>query len=227
MPSPTVISLLQIIGVSAAALTIAAAVTPRLSRFGRPALLVAWASLLVLAGLRDATHVKVLHNDVLMLLAFLPLAVGAADVRLGDRSESVRWGWPRRLAVAVVGLAYFFTAYQKLRITGLDWVTSDNLRWVMVEGLVSDRAPTRVVASWLVDRPLVCHGLAAITILTELSAPVVLATRRTRPWFFLVAVALHGGIWLTLGLDYWGWILTVGALVLPWHRVRSVSVLAV
>lgn len=219
MPPEWTLAAVQVIGVGAAIGAIAATRAPHRVSYGRPALLLAWIALLVLAGLRDAVHVKIMHNDVLMLLAFLPIVVSSGDPRLNSDGRTVRWGWPRRTALVVVGLVYFFTAYQKLRISGLDWVTSDNLRWVLVEGKVSGRAPTDAVAAMLISWPLVCKLLAGLTLLTELSAPMVLAFSRTRPWFLLAAVALHGGIWLMMGLDYWGWMLTVAALVLPWERV--------
>ena len=78
MPSAWVIGALQVIGAIAAV----AGRRPAPARTSRSPL--AWASLLVLAGLKDSLG-KILHNDVLLLLAAVPFLMAAGEARSGDR----------------------------------------------------------------------------------------------------------------------------------------------
>lgn len=183
-------------------------------RFPRIALAVAWTCLLVLAGLWGSAG-KILHNDVLLLLATVPVLLAPADAGPSDRTTSRAWGWAPRASLAVVGLVYFLTGYQKLHHSGLSWVTSDNMRWVLYQGALSPRSPYPGLSRALANQGWLSHLVAGSALAIELSAPLVLALRPTRRLFLVAAAVLHGMIWLTLGLDYWGWILTVAAVTLP------------
>jgi len=118
---------------------------------------------------------------------------------------------------------YFLAGVQKLRHSGLDWVFSDNMRWVLYAGAASGRAPTTVIARAIADQVWLATFTAGCILAFELSAPLWLASRRGRLWFLAGAVALHVGTWLTLGLDYWAWILTVAVLTVPWDELRGRS----
>ena len=82
---------------------------------------------------------KVNYNDALLTLCLLLLlacgpAAGEAWAirkRGSGSSPGRRYGWPIRTAMIVIALAYFFAGFQKWRYSGLPWVTSDNLRWIL------------------------------------------------------------------------------------------------
>lgn len=207
MPPLAVLVALQVVGTVAAG----AAAT---GRRATATFAVAWGSLAVLAGLRGGLG-KVLHNDVLLLLAAVPIMLAPAGARWGDLRSSRRWGWPVRAAMAVVAAVYFACAVQKLRHSGLDWVTGDNMRWILYSASAGTRAPTTAAALFIADRAWLAHLTAGALLATELAAPVLLAVRRTRLLFVALAALLHLGTWLTLGLDYWGWALTVAVVALP------------
>ncbi|HEX2699463.1 MAG TPA: hypothetical protein VHM89_04570 [Acidimicrobiales bacterium] len=213
MPPFGVLVALQVVGTAAA---VAAAAGRRPSS----TLAVAWGSLLVLAGLRGSLG-KVLHNDVLLLLAAVPVLFAPADAAWGDRRTSRRWGWPVRAATAVIAAVYAACGVQKLRHTGVAWVTGDNMRWILWSAVAGTRAPTRAVARAIAERAWLSHVVAGTLLGLELAAPVLLARPRARTTFVALAAALHVGTWLTLGLDYWAWALTVAVVALPaewWDR---------
>jgi hypothetical protein len=214
MPPVWVIVAVQIAGVVAAIACVA-------GRRSRLTFAVAWLALLFLAGLRGSLG-KVLHNDVLLLLTAVPLLAATTDARPGDDRRSPAFGWPVRAALAVAAAVYLLAGVQKLRHSGLPWVTSDNMRWVLYGGAASGRAPTEAIALAIADRPWASHLAAAGILGLELAAPVALAVRRWRPWFAAAAVALHLGTWLTLGLDYWGWAVTIMVVAAPWDRLSPV-----
>ena len=208
MPRFAVLLALQVVG----ALAAVAAVVGR--RRPEAAFALAWACLLVLAGLRGSLG-KILHNDVLLLLVAVPIVLAPAGARWGDPHRDGRWGWPIRAALAVIGAVYFACAVQKLRHTGISWVTSDNMRWILWSAAEDERAPTTAVAQVIADRAWLATLTAGSLFVLELTAPLVLAWTRTRVIFAVLAGVLHLGTWLTLGLDYWGWALTVAVVAAP------------
>lgn len=207
MPSVGVIVAIQVVGVVAAALAV-------IAWRERGTFFVAWASLLVLGGLR-ASRGKVMHNDVLLLLVAAVFVLAPVGWRLADRRRTA--GWPLRTALVVVAGAYFLTGFQKVVASGPAWVLSDNLRNVMYAAVLSGRAPTDRVALFIADRPLVAHLVALATLAIELGFLSILLWPRCRRWFVAAATALHAGIYLTHGLDYWLWVATTAAVLVDWR----------
>lgn len=178
----------------------------------------AWLSLLVLAGLWGSAG-KVMHNDVLLLSVAVPLLFASSPTRPTGSTDAIdadapaaRWGWPPRAALIVLAVVYFLTGVQKLRHSGPGWAFGDNMSWVIRQG----RSPfgddfSRAIA----DQEWLTRSMSAGALALELVAPALLAVRRTRPWFALSATAMHLSIWAFLGLDYYGWVLAVWAVVIP------------
>ena len=205
MPPAWALASLQVAGVLAALAVLAGRRRP-------DAFAVAWASYLVLAGLRGSLG-KVLHNDVLPLLASVPL-LAAPDATLASGvAPTRRHGWPARASALVVVSVYWIAGMQKLRHSGLAWVTSDNMRWILYGAADSPRVATDAVARFVADRAWLATTLAGSVLATEVLAPAALVVRRGRWAFVAAAVALHAGTWLALGLDYWAWALTVVVVI--------------
>lgn len=207
MPSAGVITALQIGGIAAAV----AVAGDRARRWGLP---VAWTCLLVLAGLRGSLG-KILHNDVLLLLATVPMLAAPAE----RRPSADRAGWPVRAAVVVVAASYLLTGVAKLVRSGVSWVTSDNMRWVMAEAARDPRGPVEGVARFVADHSAVAHAVAAGILLLELAFPLVVFRPRLTPLFLAGAAAFHAGTWLTLGLDYWAHLAVVVIVLVEWDRL--------
>lgn len=187
----------------------------RSGRSAQGALAVAWLSLLLLAGLWGSAG-KVLHNDLLLLTVCVPLLF-APSVRRDD-STRPQSGWPARAVLVLLAVVYFLTGYQKLRHSGLSWVFSSNMSWVIRRG--QPVVPEDLARS-LADELWLTQALAGGALLLELAAPALLAVRRTRLWFAAAATVMHTSIWALLGLDYYGWVLTVWAVVLPFSTAAD------
>lgn len=172
---------------------------------------VAWACYAVLCALWGSSG-KVLHNDVLTVWVGVPLLFASLPRPGHDHRRAVAWGWPPRAALAVLALVYWLTGVQKLRHSGVGWALSDNMTWVLRQG-VSPHADG--LAQWVADHVVVASALATGALLLELTAPLWLAWRRTRALFVLAVAVMHGSIWLFLGIDYSAWVLTAAAVALP------------
>lgn len=227
MPSAGLTTVLQPIAVIAA-LTAAAGVFPRLS------FPLAFALALFLNLMLNSTG-KIVHNDVLLMLSLLPLL---ATPRTASRAWSLRpgpgvvfgersshpsgsaYGWPIRTAMIIVALAYLFAGLQKLRYSGTDWVTSENLRWVLYAASDS-RADPNSLALFIADRAWLSHLLAGATLAVEIGFALCLPFARLRWLFVPGVVGLHLGIWLMMGLDYSAQFLTVIIVFVNWVVVSD------
>src|SRR5205085_496819 len=110
---------------------------------------------------------------------------------------------------------YFFTGVYKLAFSGVAWITSDNLRWVMY-GISAENPHPIGPAIFLASHPLLAHLAAAATIVIEVGFPICLWKPRAALFFVPGAVLLHLGIGLTMHLDYSAWALAVVVLFVPW-----------
>ena len=198
VPSAGVIVAVQLVAAVAAVVAIAG------RRHAPAAFRFAWIGFLVLAGLKTSGG-KILHNDVALLLAGAPVALSGAWASLSGRRVGADFGWPLRASTATLAVVYFLCGVQKLHHSGVAWVTSDNMRWILTQGAASGLAPTTRLATALASDPFTSHLVAAGLVGLELAFPVVLFSRRARPAFAAGAVLLHSMTWLTLGLDYWSW----------------------
>ncbi len=170
-----------------------------------------------------------MHNETMLLLALVPLLIArSADAwsvpawrkRTAAPDPSPDYGWPVRTAMIVVASGYFFSGLYKLIFSGIAWVTSDNIRWIMYR--ISDENPHPIgPALFLASHPLLAHLAAAGTLLTELGFPICLWKSKAA-WLFVPAVVLmHAGIGLTMHLDYSAWALTVVILFVPWEALAK------
>jgi len=209
MPSLGVIVVLQVAG-TVAAVAVAA------GRGRRVVLPVAWACLLVLAGLRGSLG-KILHNDVLLLLATVPFLFAPA----GRRPRPERTGWPVRAALVVVAGSYLFTGVAKLVNSGASWVTSDNLRWVMAEAARDPRGPFEGAAEFVAGHAWLAHVLAAGILGLELIFVLVLWRPGMAPYLLAGAAAFHVGTWVTLGIDYWAHLAVVAIVLIDWDLAAA------
>lgn len=221
MPSHQVAETLQALGI-VTALAAAAGLVLRLS------LPTAFVCALILNGMRNSAG-RVIVGDALLMLCLLVLLAGgaAAGERWSARAlaprrapvadppgRGIRYGWPVRTAMLVIALAYFFAGFQKWRYSGLPWVTSGNLRWILY-----DQSHPNELALFVANRPWLAHGLAAGALLLETCFPLVLFVPALRWLFVPGAVAMHVGIRLTLGLNYSAQWLTVLIVFVNWPVV--------
>lgn len=239
MPSDGVwMSLLAIASVSA----LSAAVGYR-SRLMLP---VAVTCSLVLFGMTTSLG-KVMHNDALLVLSLLPIAIGTTDdvwsvtawrrrrsrniSRLSKRhlvepveptahAHGHTSGWPWRLILLLVCGAYFFSGLAKLTHSGFDWVFSDNMRWILYAN--SDgRAVPNQVSLFIADHPWLARTSGAGIFALEIGFPLVL-WRATLRWLFVpAAIAMHILTWLTLGLDYSAMAAVVVVTMVFWPAVAD------
>jgi hypothetical protein len=158
----------------------------------------------------DSSWGLILHTENLLVLHVIVLAAapGAADAWVWrpamapDCSEratgaGARYGWPLRVAVLVVVLAYVLAGLAKVRGAGFGWgtgetlrnlVAHDNLRKAVLGDAWSPVGAAMVGHAWLFT------PFAVATLVVELGAVVVLAGRRWRTVWTVAAWLFHVGV---------------------------------
>jgi hypothetical protein len=111
-----------------------------------------------------------------------------------------------RLIQVHMCIIYLFSGIGKLQ--GYPWVAGE-ASW-----LSYDMAGYRMWfdLTWLVNYPLLLNFMTHATVFWELSYCALVWPALTRPWVLLMAVLVHGGIVLTLGMPTFGLVMLIGNL---------------
>jgi hypothetical protein len=116
-------------------------------------------------------------------------------------SPSGEYTWPIATGRVLLALAFFAAGVSKLRHGGVDWIVTDNLRWLFI-GQQYTHAPALNWAAYLADFPWLCRLLAGGTVALELSYPLAVVLPRVRPWLVVGMIGLQLGIHLFMGVNY-------------------------
>jgi Vitamin K-dependent gamma-carboxylase len=100
---------------------------------------------------------------------------------------------------------YLFSALGKLQ--GDTWWTGEAV-WYSVATLEYQTMDM----TWLWRYPWLINLLTHVTVAFELSYPVLIWPRLTRPWMLILAVLIHGGIIFALGMPTFGLVMLIGNL---------------
>ena len=185
---------------------------------------IAWLGATFLFGMETSLG-KVVHHDVLPLLAMIPLLLAptgeawAIDARGREVGPSARVGWPVRTAGLLVAGAYLIAGVSKLAFSGLHWVLGDNLRNILYAA--SDAHGGNALALFVADLPWLASSIAGGALAFELTVWLVLVRPRLVPLYVAWAAALHTGIWLTIGINYVSWAVTVAAVFVDWPTLTD------
>jgi hypothetical protein len=134
-------------------------------------------------------------------------------------SPSGEYTWPLATGRVLLALAFFAAGVAKLRHGGIDWITTDNLRWLFI-GQQYTHTPPLGWAVYLADFPWLCRLLAGGTMAVELSYPLALFVPRIRPWLVVGALGLQLGIHLFMGVNYLAFIVA-NVVWVDWSRVGN------
>lgn len=131
------------------------------------------------------------------------------------RVPSIRANVAIRLIQLHMCVIYFFAGIAKLQ--GATWWNGLAM-WYSF----ANREYQTMDMTWLAEHPLVINALTHITVLWEISFCALIWNRLTRPIMLLLAVVLHAGIGMCLGMWTFGLIMLVGcASFLPPEFVRQ------
>lgn len=138
---------------------------------------------------------QIFHTENLLVLHLIVLAA-AAVVDGGTGARRTGELAPRAMVVIVV-VAYVLAGWAKLRVSGWHWVSGDALlHHVAHDGLRKELVGSwsSPIGGWAVGHPWVFRPIAALSLLVELAAPVVLLGGRLRTAWVAGAWSFHVGV---------------------------------
>lgn len=152
------------------------------------------------------------ENALAVFLVVLALCPAADALSLDARRRGSappppdpRYGWPLRLLSVVVVATYFIAGVAKLRWGGPGWaggavlrdtIAADSLRKIL---LGSSHSP---VAEVLLGQGWLFRGLAVLTLVVELGAPLALLGRRAALVWAAAVVGFHLGVVLLMAIFF-------------------------
>lgn len=131
--------------------------------------------------------------------------------RFGNRRSqgpSAEYFWPIQLMRVIICLVLFTAGSNKLRESGLAWVSSETVQMNILE-------KGTPFGHWLAQWSWLCHLIAAFTILVEFLQPLALVSKRFAIFFIPAGVSMFIGIELTMGISFLPLILLY-LFWLPW-----------
>ena len=152
-------------------------------------------------------HTGIVPLYVLIVLALLPCGdAWSLDARAGRtrRKPADIYRWSVLCAWAVIAASYTMAGLSKLRFGGLAWFAPDTLRGHVAGSSYSTILPfdfgLETLALTFPDWLWTLLAVGAVA--CEAGYIAVLVSRRARLIFPLLAVGLHGGIWLLQGVFF-------------------------
>jgi hypothetical protein len=144
------------------------------------------------------------------------------------RQTGGQYRWPVQLVRLIFVSVFLAAGLSKLRAAGLAWVTSDTLRYYLLENQYIFEAAAaaswgRSLATWLVLHPSLCRLLAGLSLALELSAPAALLCRRARVLLIPSLCLFQVGNALLLYQDFFFAYLGLYAFWVPWQLIASRS----
>jgi len=130
----------------------------------------------------------------LPVLALFILAFAESPRRRQPPSPEYRW--PLALIQLLLAFHYLFPTLAKLRFSGPDWFTADNMRSYLLGNHPITGAPW---ATAVASVPTLCWLIALGTLALELLSPLVVVSARFATVFAGAALAFHLGILETVG----------------------------
>lgn len=200
----------------------------------RVSMVVSALALLVLAGVVESFTDGWSHSFVPVLLVHLAFVAAPAGRALSvDAWLRRRRGrpdangpapvWPVLLALVAVALPFFNAVYWKLRMSGVAWALSDNLRHQILTRFDWAGDERTALADFLVRHQAAWKAAAAANMVTQL-LPMLACLFMRRPLvratlgiFYVVEVVLLD---LVMGLPNYSW-LPFAALFVDWDRLAA------
>jgi hypothetical protein len=140
----------------------------------------------------------------------------------GRGDPSGEYTWPIRMIWVATSLVFLAAGIAKLRYGGIAWVTSDNMRILLIRAAyhVSDADPITTAGLWIAAHQVLSRGLAAMALAIEVGFVASLFSRRARMVFVPGAFLMLIGIRALMGPTFGGFLL-VNVFWVPWDAIAE------
>ncbi|MBC8108225.1 MAG: DUF393 domain-containing protein [Anaerolineae bacterium] len=136
------------------------------------------------------------------------------------KPTSGEYTWPIRMVWLLMSLIFLGAGITKLRWSGLDWITTDNLSTTILQHYYGVASPPTDLGLWVAQHKTLCKIIAGMTILIELAFPLAMFSRPAR-WTLVPAMfAAQVGIYLMMGVNFTQFMF-VYLFWVPWDRIAA------
>jgi hypothetical protein len=119
--------------------------------------------------------------------------------------------WPIQTMRVVISLVLFCAGFNKLRISGLDWVFSETMQMNLLQRGTA-------LGHWFAQWPLVCQFMAASGVVIEFFHPLSLLSKRLALIWVPAGLLLFTGINQTMDISF-KFLIFLHIFWLPWNRI--------
>jgi len=130
---------------------------------------------------------------------------------------SGEYTWPVRLVWVLFILVFFGAGMSKIRHSGLEWIFSDNMRYLLIRHHYTHE-PLTSWGLYLAQYNWLCQLLAAATLVVEVGSPLALFSHKLRliiiPGLFFMQI----GIWTLMGVQFLAYLFCF-LFWIPWDRL--------
>ncbi len=164
------------------------------------------------------TQGEIPHSMNMIGMGILALSMAAWTFRQ-DWQKQMIFGFG--LIVFFFGLGYFTAAISKLIATGPSWVYGEHLQlWIYEKGVDSLSKFGTWSPNWLQELALQSTAIATVILsfglLNEALGPMFWS-EKLRPYIAIMAVGMHFGIYLSMGIRFDAYLIQIILIGLPWH----------
>lgn len=154
---------------------------------------------------RNSLHIGTLSWDILLvtvaLMIVTPYPGDAYSLDAVRRGDERPWARLRpvfllRLLQMQLASTFFYTGLNKIAAGGNWW--TGNPYWHLLNGPASGVMKDFPLRDWLVGQPQACYWLGTLCVALELSTPLWLWWRRTRPWAVAAGMLFQAHLLLTM-----------------------------
>jgi predicted DCC family thiol-disulfide oxidoreductase YuxK len=141
--------------------------------------------------------------------------------RANAKPQSGEYTWPIRLVWMLMSLIMMGAGVTKLRWSGLDWVTTDNLSTTILQHYYAGYSePPTDLGIWIAEHRTLCKVIAGLTILIELTFPLAMFSRIAR-WTLVPAMFFaQVGIYLMMGVNFTQFMFAY-LFWIPWDKIGA------
>ncbi len=122
-----------------------------------------------------------------------------------------------------MAMMYGGSGFAKLRMSGLDWLTSDHIARLLLQQHYGVEPPP--LGAWgltIAASPYLHHLFGAAALVVELAFPLALLSARARCLVVPAAYLMHVGLYLLVGVNFLG-LVVLYAFWVPWERVAAIG----
>ncbi len=123
--------------------------------------------------------------------------------RGSPRPDSWEYAWPLRLCQLFLAQVYFFSAWAKLRMSGIGWISAENIRrWLLVPSQQEQTSVFGGLGPWIADRPSLCFAIGTAAMIVDLLFIAAPFSRWVRRVLVPAAALGHVGILFAMNIFF-------------------------